>query len=147
MGCIAPKTFHLTREAHLNEIADELASCGHAGNAPVCHPAKWSEQMATNFVNGTQYPGEWKNQVLESIQHPEYETYLYTTIGWDDYHLTLIDGGVHSLLETRRLPIDRAGFCKLTHGWVSVGHTPRSSGKIKLCSKYSTTKTWEHVLR
>ncbi len=99
-----------TREAHRNKLADNLASCRQGRSAPVWDLIKWPEKVALVLVNGEQYTGDWKNKIQENVQGPEYEAYLKDKFHWEDYHLSVTDWEVHTLLKGRKSPADRANF-------------------------------------
>ena len=136
-----------TKEAHLNNCADEMAAKGHNPNAPRCNPAEWPEQTVRIAINGAQCPGNWREEIIENIQGPEYEKYLKEKFHWDDYTLGLVDWELHSSLEIRKSPAERAAFCKLTHRWTDTGHLARSSGETTPCNECGELETWSHVLR
>ncbi len=136
-----------SKEAHLNNTTNEMATKGHSPNAPMCNPAEWPEQTVCVSVNGNQCPGNWCEKIIETIQEHNYEKFLKEKFNWNDNLLTMVDWELRASLEKRKSPAERASFCKLTHQWTDTGHLARSTGEPTSCNECGEPETWTHVLK
>ena len=93
-----------TKEAHLNNIADEMAAKGHSPDAPTHNPADWPEQTVRVSVNGIQCPRNWREKIIENIQGPAYEQFVKEKFKWNNKMLGMVDWELHAALGKRKIP-------------------------------------------